>query len=132
MESSSTSCMGSTHKKKSLVSNSHVKHSCGATCRRMIRLAFKSRMEQKAPCPHHQVSDEGNEEDRIMFIPYTTDDALDSEPYEHQVRQGVDDLGGVDGSIVVLYRETCYLTVPELKSNKKAENILLHTSSEST
>lgn len=42
-------------------------------------------MEEKASYPDNQVSDVCNEKDRIMFIAYTTDEALDSKPYEHQI-----------------------------------------------
>lgn len=37
-----------------------------------------------------------------MLMPATTQNSLDPEPHKQQVRQGIDDLGGVDGRIVVL------------------------------
>ena len=59
-------------------------------------------MEEEAACSHHEVSQQSNTEDLIMSISTTAENALNTEPHKHQVRQGVHDLGRIWGGIVVL------------------------------
>lgn len=59
-------------------------------------------MEEKAPCPDYQVTKQRNGEDLVMSIATTAEDALDSQPHEHQIREGIHDLSGILGGIVVL------------------------------
>lgn len=59
-------------------------------------------MEQEAARADYKIATESDQEDLIMSVATTADDALDTQPHEKQVGQGVDDLGGVNGGIVVL------------------------------
>lgn len=68
------------------------------------RLAFESRVEQKTPGSDKEIASVGYREDRIVTIFPTAEKALHSEPHEQEVGHGVDDLGRVDGGIVVLLR----------------------------
>jgi hypothetical protein len=68
-----------------------------------MSLTFEGRVEEEAARPDNQISSKGDHEDLIVSMAQTAADALDSEPHKQQVGQGVDDLGGVDGGIVVLF-----------------------------
>lgn len=59
-------------------------------------------MEQEAPGSDYQISSKGDKEDLVVAMAQTTANTLDTEPHEQQVRHGIDNLGGIDGSIVVL------------------------------
>lgn len=61
-------------------------------------------MEEKTARANHQISAESDQEDLVMLIAATADDPLDAQPHEEQVGQGIDNLGGVDGGIVILAR----------------------------
>lgn len=67
-----------------------------------MTLACQSGMEQEAARPYNQVTQKGNSEDLIVSIAATTDDALDTQPHKQEVCQGIDNLCGVNGRIVVL------------------------------
>lgn len=69
-----------------------------------MQLAFEGRVEQEAPEPDQKVPEERDLEDRVMAVPPTAANTLDPEIHEQQVREGVHDLRGVDGRIVVLHR----------------------------
>jgi hypothetical protein len=62
-------------------------------------------MERKASGPHDQVSQKGNEKDAIMAMFCTIVHALDGEVDEQQVRESVDDLGGIVGYHIVLEKD---------------------------
>lgn len=59
-------------------------------------------MEQETARPYNQIPQEGNGEDLVMSISATADDALDTQPHEQEVCQGIDNLCGINGRIVVL------------------------------
>jgi len=73
-----------------------------------------------------------------MSIAATADDTLDAQPHKQQVGQGVDNLGGVNGRIVVLdercqsqtsginkeTKRTYLLTPVESRSNRTPESSL--------
>lgn len=62
-------------------------------------------MEEEAARADDEVADEGDEEDAVMVVAQAVVDALEGQVDEEQVRQRVDDLGSVDGCVVVLSRE---------------------------
>ena len=85
-------------------------------------LAFQGGVEQEAAGADKQVSQEGNQEDLIMSIAATADNTLNTQPHKHEVRQGIDDLGGVGSRIVIL---------KAVRAKRKASTITdipLHTS----
>ena len=59
-------------------------------------------MEQEAPGANDEITAIGDEENLVMFMSATAQNSLNAEPHKQQVGQGIDDLGGVDGSIVIL------------------------------
>lgn len=59
-------------------------------------------MEEEAASSNNQVTDKGDEEDVVMTVLYTVVDATEGQPDKQEVGQGVDNLGRVDGGIVVL------------------------------
>lgn len=59
-------------------------------------------MEQEASGADEQVATESDEENMVMLVTEATQNALDAQPHEHEVCQGIDDLSGVDSGIVVL------------------------------
>lgn len=59
-------------------------------------------MEQEAPGANDKITAVGDKENLVMLMPATAQNSLDAEPHKQQVGQGIDDLGGVDGRIVVL------------------------------
>ena len=59
-------------------------------------------MKQEAACSDDKVAVVGHLEDCIVPIAPAALDALYAQGHEQKVCEGVDDLGGVDGSIVVL------------------------------
>lgn len=59
-------------------------------------------MEQKTAGADKQIATESDQEDLVMSISTAAEDTLDAQPHEEQVGQGVDDLGRVNGGIVVL------------------------------
>jgi hypothetical protein len=63
-------------------------------------------VKEEAAGADKQVSQEGNQEDLVMSIAATADNTLDTQPHKHEVRQSVDNLGGVRSRIIVL-RESC-------------------------
>lgn len=65
-------------------------------------LAFEGRMEQETPGANDKITTVGDEENLVMLMPATAQNSLDPEPHKQQVGQCIDDLGGVDGRIVVL------------------------------
>lgn len=65
-------------------------------------LAFQSGMEQEATGSYNEVTQKGNGEDLIVSIAATTDNALDTQPHKQEICQGIDNLCGVNGRIVVL------------------------------
>lgn len=95
MDSSSTSCMGSV---RQLVRYGNI-YPARST------LTFECRVEQETPRSDDEVPAECYQEDLVVSIAATTANTLDSKPHKQQVGQGVNDLSGVDGSIVVLPRE---------------------------
>lgn len=59
-------------------------------------------VEEEAPGADDEVAEEGDEEDAVMVVAQAVVDALEGEVDEQQVRERVDNLGAVDGGIVVL------------------------------
>jgi hypothetical protein len=59
-------------------------------------------VEEEATRPDDQVADEGEQEDAVMGLLEAVGDAAVGEVDEEQVGEGVDDLGGVFGGVVVL------------------------------
>jgi hypothetical protein len=59
-------------------------------------------VEQETPRSHDEIPQISDFEDSIMSMTTTTEEPFDTKPHEQQVGQGVDDLGGVFGGIVVL------------------------------
>lgn len=64
---------------------------------------FQTRMETKAPQSNDQVADESGNENTIVAIAQTVGNATVGEVDERQVCHRVDDFGGVDGGVVVLF-----------------------------
>lgn len=60
-------------------------------------------MKQEATCSNDKVAVVCHLEDCIVSIAPAALDALYAQSHEQEVCEGVDDLGGVDGSVVVLY-----------------------------
>lgn len=67
-----------------------------------MTLAFQSGMEQKTARSYNQIAQKGNSEDLVVSISATADDALDTQPHEQEVCQGIDNLCGINGRIVIL------------------------------
>jgi hypothetical protein len=65
-------------------------------------LTFERAMEGKTTTAYHDITYKCNQEDGIMSIFKAVPDALHAEGYKQKVCEGVDDLGTVDGSVVVL------------------------------
>jgi len=59
-------------------------------------------MEKEAAGSDEQVANEGHKEYPVMAISQTTANTLGREEHEQQVGQRVDNLGGIDGRIIVL------------------------------
>jgi hypothetical protein len=59
-------------------------------------------MEQEATGAHEQVAGVGDQEDAIVTLPDAAANAFYSQAYEQEICKGVDDLGGIDGGIVIL------------------------------
>lgn len=59
-------------------------------------------MEEETPSPDDEISQIRDFEDIVVAMAATTEEPFDSEPHKQQVGQGIDNLGGVDGRIVVL------------------------------
>lgn len=57
-----------------------------------IRRTLESRVEEETPRAHHEITTIGNQEDLVMLMATTAQNALDPEPHKQQVGQGVDDL----------------------------------------
>lgn len=64
---------------------------------------FQRGVEGAATSADDQVANEGNEEDGLMAVLEAVFHAPEREHDEEDVRDGIDDLGGVDGRIVVLF-----------------------------
>lgn len=64
---------------------------------------FEGAVKEEAPRPDDQVADEGEQEDAIVILLQAIGDAAVGEVDEEQVGEGVDDLGGVLGGIVVFF-----------------------------
>ncbi len=65
-------------------------------------------MEEKAAGADDEVAEERDEVDAVMAVFETVADAFDAEPHEEEVCDGVDDLGGIVSSIVVLAEYVSY------------------------
>lgn len=63
---------------------------------------FEGAVEEEAAGADDQVADEGEQEDAVVVLLQAVGDAAVGEVDEEQVGEGVDDLGGVLGGIVVL------------------------------
>ena len=63
---------------------------------------LQARVESEAPDPHRHVPGICDEEDGIVIVLVAVPETLEGKPDEEQVRQRVDDFGGVYGGIVVL------------------------------
>lgn len=57
-------------------------------------------------------SNKCHQENAIMIILETVSNALDSQSDKEEVREGIDDLGGVYGGIVILWRAVRVLSYP--------------------
>jgi hypothetical protein len=90
-QTSSTSCIGSR-----ILINIQFLEVTGTT------LTFKRAMERKTATANHDITYESNQEDGIMAIFKAVPDPLNTEGHKQEVREGVDDLGTVNGSIIVL------------------------------
>lgn len=42
-------------------------------------------MEEETPRAHHEITTEGDQEDLVMLVPATAQDALDPKPHKQQV-----------------------------------------------
>jgi hypothetical protein len=76
-------------------------------------------MKQETAKSNREISSVGNRKDSVMSILVTADESFICQPNEQQIGQSVDNLGSIDGGIVVLYNH-------QQKIPKKSE---LHTSS---
>jgi hypothetical protein len=59
-------------------------------------------MEQETARSYNQIAQKGNGEDLVVSISATADDALDTQPHKQEVCQGIDNLCGINGRIVIL------------------------------
>ena len=59
-------------------------------------------MEQETSGANDEVTTIGHKEYLIMFVSATAEDSLDTQPHKQQIGQSIDDLGSVDGRIVIL------------------------------
>jgi hypothetical protein len=60
-------------------------------------------MKRKTTTANHDITYKSNQEDGIMSVFNAVSDTLHAEGHKQKVCEGVDDLGAIDGSIVVLY-----------------------------
>ena len=60
-------------------------------------------VEEEAAGADDQVADEGEQEDAVVVLLQAVGDAAVGEVDEEQIGEGVDDLGGVLGGIIVLF-----------------------------
>jgi len=51
-------------------------------------------------------ANEGYQENTVMLVFQTVSNALDSQEYKEQIREGVDNFGGINGGIVILWVRT--------------------------
>jgi hypothetical protein len=65
-------------------------------------LTFQGGVEKEAASSDNQVTDEGDEEDVVVFILDAVVDTAEGQPDKQKVGQGVDNLSRVDSGIVVL------------------------------
>ena len=63
---------------------------------------FERRVEKEAPCAHNEISNEGDKEDAVVAIAQAVVYALEREIDEQEIREGIHDLGRVDGGIIIL------------------------------
>jgi hypothetical protein len=70
-------------------------------------------MESQTPEADEHVSSKRNNKDRVMIVLEAIPQATDCKVDEEGVREGIDDLGGIRGSIVVLH-----LSGPSVRSNR--------------
>jgi len=59
-------------------------------------------MKSKAARSHDKITNISNQKDRIMPVTKTVCNTFEGEEHEEQVRQGIDNLGRVNGCIIVL------------------------------
>lgn len=120
MESSSTSCIGSRKSAMSEVVD-------GRALNPHFNVLWKAKLPvptSRSNNPQHMslwfrlpckmlTSNECHEENAIMFILEAISNALDAQANEEEVREGVDDLSGVHGGIVILWRADRVIEQPE-------------------
>jgi hypothetical protein len=59
-------------------------------------------VKRETSAANNEVSNEGYEEDGIVSISQAVGDAPECKIYKDKVREGVDNLGGVGGRVVIL------------------------------
>lgn len=59
-------------------------------------------MEKERPGSHEQISNKCHQKHTVVVIFQTVSYALDPKVYEEEIREGIDDFGGINCCIVVL------------------------------
>lgn len=62
-------------------------------------------MEAEASKTKDQITDKGNEKHPVMAVSNAAGDTFVPQKNEHEVCEGIDDFGAVNGKIVILSRE---------------------------
>ncbi len=95
--------------------------------KRVVELAFKSRMEEKAAKSHYEIADERNQKYGVMAVPLAAADAFDTEQQEETVGDRVHNFGSVDSRIVILDRKE--MRQPTITQKFSAQKMERYTSS---